>query len=128
MKHMDRSSGTSFATSIGFIVSGDGGPNAGGGSAPGMITNVVWDSPAHKAGVTPEMQLEAVNDQAFNVENLRGAILAAEKNNAPIKLLVKRDGEFMTVSVDYHGGLRYPHLERVESVPDRLDDILAPLK
>jgi predicted metalloprotease with PDZ domain len=128
MKHMDRSSGTSFATSIGFTVSGDGGPNAGGGSGPGMITNVVWDSPAFKAGVTPEMQLQAVNDQAFNVENLRAAILAAEKDNAPIKLLLKRGGEFMTVSVDYHGGLRYPHLERVESVPDRLDDILAPVK
>jgi hypothetical protein len=28
--------------------------------------------------------------------------------------------------VDYHGGLRYPHLERVESVPNLLDRVLAP--
>jgi len=27
--------------------------------------------------------------------------------------------------VDYHGGLRYPHLERASGVPARLDDILA---
>ncbi len=129
MKHMDRSRGTSFATSIGFTVSGAGGPNAGsnaGGS--GMITNVIWDGPAFKAGVTPEMQLEAVNDQAFSVEHLREAILDAERNNAPIKLLLKRDNEFLTLSVDYHAGLRYPHLERVESVPDRLDAILAPVQ
>jgi predicted metalloprotease with PDZ domain len=128
MKHMDRSFGTSFATSIGFTVSGEGGSNGGGSGGLGMITSVVWEGPAFKAGVTPDMQLQAVNDQAFNVENLRAAILAAEKNNVPIKLLLKRDGEFTTVNVDYHGGLRYPHLERVESVPDRMDDILAPIK
>lgn len=122
MKHMDHSRGTSFATSIGFTVSSEG----GGDSPRGMISNVIWDGPAFKAGVTPEMQLQAVNDQAFSVENLRAAILAAEKNNQPIQLLVKRDNEFTTVNVDYHGGLRYPHLERVESTPDRLDEILAP--
>jgi hypothetical protein len=74
------------------------------------------------------MQLQGVNDQTFSVSNLREAILAAEKSNAPIKLLVKRDKEFLTLNVDYHGGLRYPHLERVESMPDRLDAILAPAK
>jgi len=129
MKHMDRSRGTSFATSIGFSVSGAGGPNSGSNSGgPGMIADVIWDGPAFKAGVTPDMQLEAVNDQAFSVEHLREAIVAAENNHAPIKLLLKRDGEFLTFNVDYHGGLRYPHLERVESVPDRLDAILAPVQ
>ncbi len=128
MKHMDQSRGTGFSTSIGFTVSGEGGPNGDGNGARGMITNVVWDSPAFKAGVTPEMELEAVNDHAFSVANLREAILFAEKNAAPIKLLLKRENEFLTVNVDYHGGLRYPHLERVESVPDRLDAILAPVQ
>jgi predicted metalloprotease with PDZ domain len=123
MKHMDHSRGTSFATSIGFTVNGEGGD-----SARGMISNVIWDSAAFKAGVTPEMQVQAVNDQAFNVENLRAAILAAEKDHTPIRLLVKRDNEFRTVNVDYHGGLRYPHLERIESVPDRLDEILGPVQ
>jgi hypothetical protein len=28
--------------------------------------------------------------------------------------------------VDYHGGLRFPHLERVESQPDLLSDIAKP--
>ena len=74
------------------------------------------------------MQLEGVNDQTFSVENLRAAILSAEKSKEPIKLLLKRGDEFVTVNLDYHGGLRYPHLERVEGTPDRLDAILAPSK
>jgi predicted metalloprotease with PDZ domain len=123
MKHMDRSNGTSFATSLGFTVKGEGPPDAMGG-----ITQVVWDGPAFKAGVTPDMQLTAVNDQAFGIPVLREAILAAEKNNAPIKLLLKRDKDFVTLTIDYHGGLRFPHLERVDSTPNRLDDILAPVK
>jgi predicted metalloprotease with PDZ domain len=129
MKHMDRSRGTSFATSLGFAVRGESGPGGDNtGGPPGSIADVVWDSPAFKADITPDMQLQAVNDQAFSVTNLREAILAAEKNTAPIKLLLKRDKAFVTVNVDYHGGLRYPHLERVESTADRLDEVLAPVK
>ncbi len=128
MKHMDRSIGTSFATSLGFSLRGEGGPGGDTGSPPGGISTVVWDSPAFKAGITPDMQPQAVNDQAFSVQALREAILAAEKNNQPIKLLLKRDKDFLAVNLDYHGGLRFPHLERVESTPDRLDEILAPVK
>lgn len=123
MKHMDPSRGVNFATSLGFALKGEDSDRSGN-----AIANVWWDSPAFKAGMTPEMQLQGVNDQTFSVSNLREAILAAEKSNAPIKLLVKRDKEFLTLNVDYHGGLRYPHLERVESMPDRLDAILAPAK
>jgi len=119
MKHMDKSRGTSFATSLGFTVKGEG--DDGGGS----ITDVVWDGPTFRAGMTPDMQLQAVNDQAFGISTLRQAILAAEKSNTPIKLLLKRGKEFITLNVDYHAGLRYPHLERVESTTDRLDAILA---
>ena len=74
------------------------------------------------------MQLEAVNDQKYTAAVLREAILAAEKSKEPIKLLLKRGDDFVTVSLDYHGGMRYPHLERVEGTPARLDAILAPSK
>jgi predicted metalloprotease with PDZ domain len=124
MKHSDPMRPTSFSTSLGFTISGQGGPNP---SPAGGIIDVAWDSPAFKAGITPDMQLQAVNDQLFNVANLRNAIIAAEKNNDPIKLLLKRDDQFLTVMVNYHGGLRYPHLERVESTPDLLDQVLAPV-
>ncbi len=122
MKYADRSRGMSFATSLGFAVRGEG------GATGATVEEVWWNSPAFKAGITPDMQLLAVNDQAFSASNLRAAILAAEKDNSPIKLLLKRDVEFLNVTLDYHGGLRYPHLERVESAPNRLDEILAPVK
>jgi len=124
VKHSDPSRPTSFGTSLGFTVGGQGGPNGG---PAGAITEVVWDSPAFKAGITPDMQLQAVNDQAFSVANLRRAILAAEKGNAPIKLLLKREDQFVTITLDYHRGLRYPHLERVEGTPALLDAVLAPV-
>jgi len=129
MKHMDTSRGTNFATSLGVVVQGKSGPpdNGDEGAGNGTITQVWWNSPAFKTGITPGMQLMAVNDQVFSVANLREAILKAENDNAAIKLLVKSDKELITVPVDYHGGMRYSHLERVESTPDLLDQILAPV-
>jgi predicted metalloprotease with PDZ domain len=119
LKKADSSRGASFATSLGLSVS----------SKPdGSLDNVWWDSVAYKAGVTPDMQLQAVNDQKYTAAGLREIIFAAEKSKEPIKLLLKRGDEFVTVSLDYHGGMRYPHLERIEATPDRLDEILAPAK
>ena len=115
MKKMSKARGTSFGTSLGFSVKEDG-----------SLEQVWWNSPAFKAGITPDMHLQAVNDEKFSAEGLRQAILAAEKSNEPIKLLLKRGDEFVTVSLDYHGGMRYPHLERVEGTPDLLDAVLAP--
>ncbi|MGP8243573.1 MAG: M61 family metallopeptidase [Bryobacteraceae bacterium] len=105
----------SFATSIGLSVKNDG-----------ELENVWWDSPAFQAGMTPDMHLTGVNGKAFSLDLLRGAILDAEKNTSPIGLLVERGKEFQTIPVNYHGGLRYPKLLRVEGTPDRLDEILAP--
>jgi predicted metalloprotease with PDZ domain len=124
MKKADSFRGASFATSLGFSMKSESGPGASAGS----LDNVYWDSVAFKAGITPDMQLQAVNDQKYTAANLREAILAAEKTKEPVKLLLKRGDEFVTVSLDYHGGMRYPHLERVETTPDRLDAILAPGK
>lgn len=116
-KHPDPQRGTGFGTSLGFSV----GPE-------GNIDNVVWNSLAFKADITPDMHLEAVNDQKYTAAMLRETIMSAEKNQQPIKLLLKRGDEYVTVSLDYHGGLRYPHLERVANTPDRLDAVLAPVK
>ena len=124
LKKTENVRGASFATSLGFSVKSESGP----GATPGSLDNVWWDSVAFKAGLTPDMQLQAVNDQKYTAASLREAILAAEKSKEPIKLLLKRGDEFVTVSLDYHGGMRYPHLERVETTPDRLGAILAPAK
>jgi predicted metalloprotease with PDZ domain len=117
VKHMDTSRGVGFWSSLGFVVKPEG-----------DIQEVLWNSPAFKAGLTSGMQLQGVNDQKFTIDGLREVIKSAEKNKEPIKLLLKRGDDFVTINVDYHDGLRYPHLERLESVPDRLDAILAPSK
>ena len=120
IKHIDRSHPTYFDIPLGFTVRSEGGNDT--------ISEVWWDSPAFKAGMTPDMQIQGVNNQVFSIATLKDAILAAEKKNGPIKLLLKRENEFITVNLDYHGGMRYPHLERVESTTDRLDEILSPVK
>ncbi len=115
--------GTSYATSIGFGVTHDG-----------TIRSVQWDSPAFKAGLTPGMQIVAVNGNALDGDGggsddvVKDAIVQAEKSTEPIHFIVKKDGRVFNVDVDYHGGLRYPHLERIPDTPDRLDAILAPVK
>jgi hypothetical protein len=43
-----------------------------------------------------------------------------------IEMIVKDGDQYRTVAFDYHDGLRYPHLERIEGTPDRLGDILTP--
>jgi predicted metalloprotease with PDZ domain len=104
-----------FATSLGIAV-----------KSTGELGTVWWESPAFKADLTPDMNVVGVDGKAFSIEVLRAAILQAEKNTAPLKLLVKRGNDFQTVEIDYHGGLRYPSLSRVEGKPDLLDNILAP--
>jgi predicted metalloprotease with PDZ domain len=95
-------------------------------TADGKVTEVVWDSPAFKAGVAPGMTLLAVNGRAWSPEVLSEAITAAKSDEKAIDLLLRQDDLFRTIPVDYRGGLRYPQLERVEGRKDRLSELLAP--
>jgi hypothetical protein len=73
------------------------------------------------------MQIVAVNGRQFTAQLLGDAIRDAKGNSAPIELIVVNTGTYKVVGLDYHDGLRYPHLERVDGTPDRLDDILKPM-
>jgi hypothetical protein len=57
---------------------------------------------------------------------LQRAITAAKTATKPIELLVKSGDTYRTIAIAYHGGLRYPHFERIPGTPDRLGDLLAP--
>ncbi|MGH9465806.1 MAG: M61 family metallopeptidase [Terriglobales bacterium] len=109
--------GASFGTSLGFSV-----------AANGAVAQVWWDSLAFKAGMAPGMRLLAVNGRGFSIAGLRQAVVAAEQSQAPIALVIEHADRLLNVNLDYHGGLRIPHLERVPSAPDRLDAILAPVQ
>ena len=109
-------SGLNAWWSVGFRVTNDG-----------RIEDVLIDSPAYKAGLGPTMQIVAVNGRQFSGALLNDAITAAKGTTEPIELIVANTGYYKTVRIDYHDGLRYPHLERVEGTPARLDEILAPM-
>jgi len=91
----------------------------------GSVMQVLWDSPAFKAKLTEGKQILAINGTAYSADVLKDAIRSAKLGTPPIELIVKNGDRFEILAIDYHDGLRYPHLERDESVPARLDDILA---
>ncbi|MGO9493638.1 MAG: PDZ domain-containing protein, partial [Terracidiphilus sp.] len=84
------------------------------------------NGPADKAGLAPGEKIIAVNGQIYSPDRLREAIRDAKGNTEPIKLIVQADTYVHDAEIDYHGGERYPALERVEGTPDYLDDITAP--
>ena len=94
----------------------------------GAINDVRWDGPAFKAGVSTGATLVSVNGKAYTKGVLKDAITAAKSDQVPIQLLLKYQGGFKTVPVDYHGGLQYPHLVRVEGTPDYLSQIITARK
>ncbi|MFL6591881.1 MAG: M61 family metallopeptidase [Luteimonas sp.] len=106
-----------FVYSLGFSVSKDG-----------RLGDVRWDSPAFNAGIGSGMTLVAVNDLDYDKASLEDAVKAAKTDKAPIRLLVREFNRYRTIDVDYHGGLRYPHLERIAGTPDYLTQILAARK
>ena len=109
---------TDFTYSLGLTVGKDG-----------NLTAVAWEGPAFKAGLTAGVQLVAVNGTAYDADDLKEVLKsAASPGTPPIELLVKNGDRYRTVPIDYHGGSRYPHLERIADTPSRLDDILAARK
>jgi len=105
-----------FSYSIGMTVDDDG-----------IVVDVMHGGPAYNAEIGPEMKIAAVAGQQYTSEALREAIVAAQSATSPIQLLVANGAQFQTLSVDYHGGLRYPHLERDASRTDYLSEILHSL-
>ncbi len=106
-----------FSWSIGLTMAGKG-----------VVNDVRWDGPAFKAGVSTGATVVAVNGEDYSDDVLKNAITAAKSDKAPIRLLLKFQGGYRTVSVDYHGGLQYPHLVRVPGTPDYLSEIIAARK
>jgi predicted metalloprotease with PDZ domain len=90
------------------------------------ISQVIWDSPAFKAGLTLGTTVVAVNGRAYKSDLLDQAIRDAQDPAKPVELLVRDFDRYRTVRLDYTGGQRYPDLERVAGTPDRLSDILRP--
>lgn len=92
----------------------------------GKIDDVREGSPAWKAGLAPAMKIVAVDQRAFDADRLDAALRAARHASEPIALLVNDDDWYRTYALDYRGGPRHPHLERIPNTPDLLAKIVAP--
>ncbi len=112
---LDLGHGANLAASIGFAVASDG-----------RVRDVQWQGPASAAGMVPGMTVVAVDGKKFSIDVLTRAIRAAADSKADIALLVRNQEMYRTLELEYHHGLRYPHLERVAGTPDLLADIIRP--
>lgn len=92
----------------------------------GAITDVQPDSPAWKAGLAPGMKILGRNNQPFSNDALAQVMTAAATSPLPISLQVDNAGVVGNYNFDYHGGLRYPHLVRVDAQPDLITAIGTP--
>lgn len=93
-------------------------------AADNSVADVLLGSPAYGAGLGPRMVITAVNGETFTIDRLLAAI--AHPVNGKVTLVVRNFSSVQTVTIDYAGGLRYPHLERIPDSPDHLTDILKP--
>jgi predicted metalloprotease with PDZ domain len=92
----------------------------------GNVGDVLKGGPSDKGGIGPGMKIVAVNGRAYTPDVLKAAIHDTKESGPAVELIVLNTGYYKVIKLDYHDGERYPLLERVSSVPDRLDDILKP--
>ncbi len=115
-KAVDDSGGSlTLTSSVGLLLARDG-----------KVTDVVPGSAADKAGLGPHMKVVATNGRKYDGDRLVAAVAATAGGKAKVELLVENGEFFRTFTLDYAGGTRNPHLERDESQPDLLTDILKP--
>ena len=105
---------TYYATaSIGILLKKDG-----------TIYDVVPGTPAYDAGLGPSMKVVAVDGRPYSPEALTESI--AHPPNGKISLIVRNFDTVQTREIQYAGGVRNPHLERIPGSHDYLSEILAP--
>ena len=105
-----------FTSSLGLIIKNDG-----------YIQDTIPGMPAYDSGLSPYMKLLGVNGRQFSLDELTRAIQNTKSGSAPITVLASNSGVLESHELNYHGGAAYPHLERVPSATDYLDEILKPL-
>ena len=101
---------------VGMVISDDG-----------TVADVIHAAPAYNAGIGPGMKIIAVNGKQYSPDEMRQAVEGSKLSPAPIQLIVANGAQFQMRSIDYHGGLRWPHLVRDASRPNYLGDILKPM-
>ncbi len=110
------SGGADFTSTIGLKV-----------SASGMVIDSIPGMPGFESGVSPYLRIIAVNGRQFSIDELKRAVRESKSSSAPITITASNTGTLETHEIQYHGGDRFPHLERVDGTPDYLGEILKSL-
>ena len=90
----------------------------------GTVMDVNPNSPSFKAGLAPGMKIVSINGRAWSTDVLHAAIAASKTSTALLELVVENGSFTETYKVNYHGGERYPHLERDSTKPDTLGEVI----
>jgi predicted metalloprotease with PDZ domain len=90
----------------------------------GTIFDALAGTPGYEAGLGPNMTIVAVDGRVYSADALNEAI--AHPRNGKISLLVRNFESVETHEIQYAGGVRFPHLERIPGSHDYLSEILEP--
>ena len=92
----------------------------------GAVSDSIVGSPAYDAGISSGMKVIGINGRLYTHDRLEDAIKASPDGQQPLAITVINDDYIRTFNINYHGGPRYPHLERYPDRPDYLDDLIKP--
>jgi predicted metalloprotease with PDZ domain len=92
-------------------------------AADGTVDDPWPGMPAFDAGISNGMKIIAVNGRRFSHDELARALRASKDAPEAMEFIVENGSYFKTVKVNYHGGLRYPHLDRATAASDVLTAI-----
>lgn len=94
--------------------------------AGGAILDSLVGSPAFQAGIVSGMKVIGVNGRLYTHDLLEDAIAGAQNDRSlMITLIVTNETFIKTYVIDYHDGIRYPHLVRDNQQPDYLDQLIS---
>lgn len=111
---MTRAKNTDLTHSLGLVIDRNG-----------VAGSILWDGPAFRADIVNGTKVIAVDGLSYSRERIEAAIRAARDGKTPVRLLVERGGRYRTIEIDYHGGLRWPHLEKAGAGADLFDQLFA---
>jgi len=96
-------------------------------NAEGVVIDINPDLAAAKAGLAPAMTIKKVEGEDFTPEKLQSAVAATKNDKSSIKLEVENGSVTNTITINYKGGIKYPHLIRDTAKTDYLSGVTKPL-
>jgi predicted metalloprotease with PDZ domain len=107
---------SNLSYSLGITVSNDG-----------KISDVIPETAAAKAGLVPGMTIIAINGRKYSNDLIHETLRHTLDDPSKLAFIVANGEFYSTIDVDYHGGERYPYLERDTTKSDLLSSIIHPL-